>query len=178
MRPLCHREVRLVRGALPSLVLLLLAGCVLPPTIEEEPVVEQPHWVDEEQVDPPPWRVFRVDLDDKDQEFYVGGAIENPSDDELYYYWYLLEENDEGGVAPIHTDEELFVFEPCATDSVLQALSANAGDYVEMYLELDITNARRLQGDDGSELSEPRSYPDDTRVVTVSWFLLFNGDCE
>ncbi len=159
------------------LAALIAAGCVLPPPIEEEPVVERPHWVDEEQVAPPPWRVFRVDLTDRDQEFYVGGAVENPDGDDLYFYWYLMETSGQQGLAPIYSDEELFVFEPCRNETVLRVLADSAGAFVEMYLELDVSDARRLKGEEGQELPEPRNYPEESRVVTVSWFLLFDGPC-
>lgn len=153
-----------------------LAGCPTAPPIEEAPEEDNPPEVDWRLVEPPAGTSVTLLLSDQPtpiKEFTVEGAVSDADGDQLFYYWYLLYAEEETNAAPART-LRTFTYQPCQLTSHPPPL---AEDPALMYLQLDISDRARLQRSDGGELDEPRTYPADANVVTLSWLLVLRGTC-
>jgi len=150
----------------------LWCGCLTPPPIEEEPRSESAPVVDPTLISPTT-NLVEFDLPtDPDQEFSVAGAVTDPDGDALSYYWFLLEEEEQEGEVPRGSGRSTHYVRPCR-----EALTPSDEDIRFLFLQLDVSDRPRLQGPDGSELDEPRSYPEDAHVVTLEWVLVLQGSC-
>lgn len=154
--------------------LCLAVGCVAPPPMVPEPDRDHAPLINHSQVSPRPGTSHTLYLPTLPaMEFTVEGAASDPDDDALHTYWYLLYEADERGVAPVKS-LSTFTYLPCQTQTHPPPLGEEPA---LMYLQVDVSDRPRLQTGAAAETNDPRRYPGDANVVTLSWLLVLRGTC-
>lgn len=163
------RGVGSARTLLALAAATLVAGCLTPPPIEEQQVTESEPIIDRTRVDPVDTLLqFNLRAEPRAFElFSVEPAVSYEGD--WRAYWYVLEEEGLRTVPPVSAFRT-FYYEPCDDEAYRPAPD---DPQQHLFVEVDITDQPRLQGPDGEDLPEPRSYPEDAFVATITWVVLF-----